>query len=444
MQGEPRKWKKPTGLRLLMICLGLSALACSTSGEEATQGPTGPEGPPGAAGPTGPTGPTGPEGMIGAQGPQGIQGDVGPIGPAGPQGDVGPTGATGAQGPMGMMGPQGLQGPQGPAGPQGLAGATGAAGAAGATGAAGPTGATGATGDIGPAGPAGPMGAVGPTGATGSQGLQGPAGPPGPAGNPGPQGPAGPPGSGAYSEDEWGFAGFTANSYLGNLGGRHIGHSICAAEFPGAHLCHSSEFIQSTTTAVVPAAGAWLDPSVTLDGVYTAGGAPSFGRNTGSYTCNQWTDNTGAYSGTYVKPSGGISNGGVCTTVKPLACCNAAPKVAFAGFTGAFASMSGRSAMHAACSAEFSGAHMCHTAEYLRTDSSMTPPAVGAWLDPSMDVTGGYTAAGSAAFGRSVGSYTCNDWTDLTGAYSGTYVLPSAGISNGGNCTTQKPIACCY
>lgn len=441
MQRELRNWKKPLHLGVAMVWLGFSALACGTTGEEATRGATGPEGPPGADGALGPTGSTGPEGMIGPEGPQGVQGVAGPMGPAGPQGDVGPTGATGAQGPMGMMGPQGLQGLQGA---QGATGAMGATGGTGATGAAGPAGATGATGDMGPAGPAGPIGALGPTGATGIQGLQGPAGPPGPAGNPGPQGPAGPPGNGAYGEDEWGFAGFTVNSYLGNMGGRHLAHSICAAEFPGAHLCHSSEFIQSTTAAVIPASGAWLDPSITLDGAYTVGGAPSLGRNAGSYTCNQWTDNTGSYSGTYVKPSGGISNGGVCTTTKPLACCNAVPKVAFAGFTSASASMSGRSAMHGACNAEFSGAHMCHAAEYLRSVSSTAPPAVGAWIDPSLDITGAYTTGGSPAFGRSVGSYTCNDWTDLTGSYSGTYVLPSAGISNGGNCTTQKPIACCF
>lgn len=427
-------WKRTSSIGFFALWLSVSALACGTTGDEpgdAVPGPQGPQGPAGPAGATGPTGAEGPEGMVGPQGPQGIQGPEGPIGPMGLQGapgEAGPTGATGVQGAPGMIGPQG---------PVGAAGATGSTGAAGATG---------ATGDIGPAGPAGPIGPAGIMGATGATGSTGPAGvpgPAGPAGNPGPQGPAGPPGSGAYGEDSWGFAGFTPNSYLGNLGGRHIAHGICEATFAGSHLCHASEFVLSTTTATVPASGAWLDPSLTLDGAYTGSGAPAFGRSSSSYSCIHWTDASGNYAGTYVKANAGISNGGNCATAKPLACCNGTPKVAFAGFTSSMAVLNGRSGMHAACNAEFSGSHMCHGAEYLRTVSSMTPPAQGAWLDPSVDITGNYVSGGSAAYGRSMGSYSCIDWTDISGNYAGTYVTASGSISNGGNCSTQKQIACC-
>ena len=176
-------------------------------------------------------------------------------------------------------------------------------------------------GPMGPAGPAGPAGAQGPAGSAGTQGPAGPAGVPGPAGLPGPQGPAGPPGSGAYAEDEPGFAGFTVATFTGNIGGRPAAHSACATEFDGAHLCHASEYLLSTPSGAIPASGAWLDASVTWDDSLTLQGAPSFGRNTG-VSCQSFTVSLTGYNGTYLQPNGSIIYGSsnVCTTARPLAC----------------------------------------------------------------------------------------------------------------------------
>src|SRR5690606_36450919 len=120
-----------------------------------------------------------------------------------------------------------------------------------------------------------------------------------------------------------------------------------------------------------------------------------------SNTCVNWTSALSGNSGTYVQPDGGMSSGGSCNVARSLACCNGAPQVAFAGFTAASAPMSGRPTMHAACGAQFPGAHMCHAAEYIRCASASPIPAAGAWLDPSVDETNGFiSTGGSPAFGR--------------------------------------------
>ena len=168
----------------------------------------------------------------------------------------------------------------------------------------------------------GPMGPAGPAGPAGAPGSVGPAGAPGPAGSPGPQGPAGPPGNGAYAEDEPGFAGFTSAVFTGNIGGRPAAHAACAAEFPGGHLCHASEYIVSTPAGAIPASGAWIDASVTWDDTLTFQGATIFGRNTG-YSCVSFTVDLSNYSGTYVQPNGSVTSGStnVCSTPRRIACC---------------------------------------------------------------------------------------------------------------------------
>ena len=80
---------------------------------------------------------------------------------------------------------------------------------------------------------------------------------PGADGATGPQGPPGPAGSGAFTEENFGFAGFTIGTYAGGaIGGRPGLNAQCAADFQGAHFCHMAEYLLSNSAARVPAAGA--------------------------------------------------------------------------------------------------------------------------------------------------------------------------------------------
>lgn len=327
----------------------------------------------------------------------------------------------------------------------------------------GPMGVIGMTGPQGMTGPAGPTGATGATGATGPAGM----------GNPGPQGPAGPAGSGALTEDANAFAGFTAATTDGNGGGRDGMHARCAAEFTGSHLCHASEYQQTNSATSVPASGAWLDPSIlpyalSADSDLTTESAPGFGREDFSFTCTSWTSNanSGTWSSTFLRPDGVTqqtsSNSfpapAACDVQRPLACCNGAPKVQFAGFTtvqpdGAGVGPNGRPGMHAACGAQFAGSHMCHIAEYLRTGSATAVPATGAWLDPSVNERNEIVTGGSGRFGRMTSRFTCNGWTTntSTGTWSSTHldVDGSAHLQSSNSfpapvgCTAHRPIACC-
>jgi hypothetical protein len=189
--------------------------------------------------------------------------------------------------------------------------------------------------------------------------------------------------------------------------------------------------------------GAWLDPSATDSdyGIYT--GMTHGGRYIHGYSCQSWTKGA-MYSGTYVMPSGTMDNGGDCAASRPLACCNTPSKVRFAGFTTATTpgSLGGRAKAHALCAAEFAGSHLCHAAEFIRTNSATTIPTGGAWLDPSASGRDYGTYTGLPAAGRYIHGYACQSWTK--GAmYSGTYVMPSGIMDNGGDCATSRPLACC-
>lgn len=466
-----------TSLSILFLVAPPCLLGCSEGeGDGDTGSGQGPPGPAGAEGPrglAGPTGATGPEGLAGPKGDPGAPGEPGAIGPMGPEGPAGPTGMQGSmgiQGPAGSPGVAGSQGPAGAQGPKGEPGAAGATGTSGATGATGTSGATGATGTsgpagvagaMGPAGPAGPMGPEGSAGPTGPLGPQGPAGPvgaPGPAGPqgqpgapgatgaagpPGPQGPAGPAGSGAYSEDGYGFAGFTAALKNGSLGSRFAAHQLCGAAFPGSHLCHASEYILSASVTTPPAVGAWLDPSVSPDGTTTYNAATAFGRSLDGYDCQNWTSGSSSQYGAHVDPDGGITDSANCASVRALACCNGVPKVEFVGLTSSFPTKAGRASMHQACDAQYPGSHLCHAAEYVRAASTMIIPAAGAWLDPSANLNASSTYNGSPLFGRSIGGYDCLNWTSSVSNQYGAHIDPDGGITDSGNCSALRYAACC-
>jgi hypothetical protein len=323
----------------------------------------------------------------------------------------------------------------------GAAGPTGATGAAGATGPVGPTGLTGAAGPTGATGPAGPTGPIGPTGLTGAAGPTGATGPAG-TGAPGPTGPAGPPGAGGNYDENYGFAGFTAGTFTGNVGGRITAHATCAAAFAGAHLCHAAEYLLTESTAPVPATGAWIDASSDLNASSTViGASPLFGRYTNG-ACLSWMSGSSSSSGYIVGADGAVVSAS-CATTHQLACCNGAPRVAFAGVTSVNAPINGRVQMHALCSASFAGSHLCHAAEYLRADSVAPIPAGGAWIDASSDVNASSTVIGaSPIFGRYTNGV-CLSWTSTSSSSSG-YVVGTDGAIVSASCNVAHPAACCF
>ncbi|EYF04875.1 Phage tail fiber protein [Chondromyces apiculatus DSM 436] len=275
----------------------------------------------------------------------------------------------------------------------------------------------------------------------------GPAGPAG-AGAPGPQGPAGPAGTGAYAEDVASFAGFTPNAYTGNLGGRPAAHGICAAAFSGAHLCHASEYVLSTSMTPVPAAGAWVDASIIPAGQMTLEGSVAFGRHT-DYSCNSFTSTLNDPDGAWIRPNGQVTwaSTGACAIARPLACCNGAPKSEFAGFSAQSytGSMGGRPAVHAICNTAFPGAHLCHAAEYLRTVSATPVPASGAWLDASVVHAGTMSLEGLPSAGRET-DYSCDSFTSTVNDEDAAWVQQNGEVTwaSTGGCAVARPVACCY
>ncbi|EYF04873.1 Phage tail fiber protein [Chondromyces apiculatus DSM 436] len=119
---------------------------------------------------------------------------------------------------------------------------------------------------------------------------------------------------------------------------------------------------------------------------------------------------------------------------------------AFAGFTSTTytGNLGGRSAAHAACAAEFTGAHLCYAAEFLRSTSATSVPATGAWLDASVTVTGSHTLLGSVLFGRNTYD-SCQSYTLGTnnGSQYGTWVQPSGELTASGTCGAPRALACC-
>lgn len=362
---------------------------------------------------------------------------MGSMGTPGEPGTMGAKGEPGAPGPMGAKGDPGLPGPAGKDGAKGEPGAQGPAGAA------------------GPPGPMGATGSAGPPGATGPAGTPGATGPSGPPGPMGPSGPSGPPGaSGAYAEEIGAFSGFTTATYSGSLAsggavGRLAAHALCAAEFGGSHLCHASEYLMASSPVPIPSTGAWLDISGNLEGNLVSASSPHFGRATSpGYSCNDWTNNSTTAYGTTATAAGGINGGGnACDKARPLACCSSPTKARFAGFTPATTTgkVGGRAAMHAMCATAFSGSHLCHAAEYVRSNPAAAGPVDGAWLDISADLKGNLVSWGLPAAGRAPSpGYSCNDWTnDATTAY-GSIATTAGGINGGGkSCDKARPLACC-
>ncbi len=337
-----------------------------------------------------------------------------------------------------------LQGPPGPEGPAGPAGATGATGPAGATGPMGPMGATGMPGGAGATGPAGPAGAAGAQGAQGVAGAQGPNG-------------------SLFGEGAAVFAGFSPTLVTGALGSREKMHAQCAAAFTGSHLCHESEYLLANSATTPPAAGAWIDISGTVgseggEDVVLGVGSTDAGRFVGQLdqgNCDNWTVTAadgGPTFGELITPAG--RNQAVCTATHALACCSTPYVEKFRGFTTVLATGApgSRAQMHARCGTQFPGSHLCHAAEYYRTQSGTSVPATGAWIDPSgfvqanasVQVTTEVAPARSGRYGDALDQGNCDNWT-VTAADGGpTFgdTVTTTGVTEI-VCTTALPLACC-
>jgi hypothetical protein len=103
----------------------------------------------------------------------------------------------------------------------------------------------------------------------------------------------------------------------------------------------------------------------------------------------------------------------------------------------------GRTGMHAICATAFTGAHLCHAAEYMQATSGDAPPASGAWLDSSTLNGGSIANVGSVKAGRFLGAYNCSSWNNTGGGDFGTMVNSLGAIDVNGDCSTSRPLACC-
>jgi hypothetical protein len=125
------------------------------------------------------------------------------------------------------------------------------------------------------------------------------------------------------------FRGFTTQTFNGNIPGGRVGaHAACATQFSGSHFCHASEYLRANSAAPVPATGAWIDASSSLDGTVTFGASTAFGRYPTAACGGQWNNASTGTSGPVVFPTGHVgtdtnafSGGQYCATQRPLACC---------------------------------------------------------------------------------------------------------------------------
>jgi hypothetical protein len=155
----------------------------------------------------------------------------------------------------------------------------------------------------------------------------------------------------------------------------------------------------------------------------------------------------------------------LCTESRPVACCATPTREEFAGFTTAAETgdVGGRAIMNFICATEFTGSHLCHTAEYYRSHATSTPPVEGAWIDYSAqwrDDTGSvyrvsslaeHSASRYVAPNASYDGRSCRNWTGLdynTGGLPA--IAPADGLTMTPEgpepkpCDEPRPLACCY
>jgi len=333
---------------------------------------------------------------------------------------------------------------------------------------------------MGPQGPVGPQGPTGPAGANGASATLTPL----PNGNAtcpygGTQvtigatttyvcngGPA-PGGSVTYNGGipPVTFAGYTPQTYAGNLSGRSGAHAICNAAFTNSHFCTDWEIDQATPPPV--AVSAWLDEgNSSMSSRYFRDPYST----TDIYTCGGWTSDTptGKPDGSSVgrgpifMPLGEVKssfvslNDGGCGIARQLACCHGGTAVRFRGFTPSATggALGGRTGAHATCNAAYPASHFCSDWEVDQAAVPAPIPASGAWVDDG-------NASTSTRYFRDPYSttdiYTCGGWTsssptakpDGSSVGRATVLTPQGGLKssfvslNDGGCGIARPIACC-
>jgi hypothetical protein len=388
-------------LSCFALFASLSACPQETKGEMGTPGQTGPVGPagtkgdPGATGPTGPVGPPGPDGAAGANGMVIIQTDDG--------------GLIQVDGGIVIVrGPQGPQGSQGPVGPTGTAGQVVVV----------------STVDGGTVVVDGGVAVI--------------AGPPGPPGL-----------NALFGENAALFAGFTAVTTTGLVGGRHVMHARCDAEFPGSHMCHFAEYMLSNPHLPIPVVGAWIDPSdgpVAQFSANSALGLMPFSRESGRYvggagaTCKNWTssyssDESGPALTSW--PHAPVD----CRIARSIACCSSPYREQFIGATSqpTTGQAGGPEKMNAKCHAEYPGSHLCTFAELQRA-TPKTAPAALMWVQPTTNVT--VASANNPPSYSSTNFPTCNAWRSTVGV--GTAWIPALPSQiEPAACDQPAPLGCC-
>jgi hypothetical protein len=118
------------------------------------------------------------------------------------------------------------------------------------------------------------------------------------------------------------FRGITAGTYTGAIGGRAAAHAICAAQYPGSHLCHSAEYERAASTVPLPATGAWTDMSTFQNFSEPNAAMPGSGRlivNTINGNCENWTNALNSRVGMTVATPMPVTQ--QCNIPRPLACC---------------------------------------------------------------------------------------------------------------------------
>jgi hypothetical protein len=264
------------------------------------------------------------------------------------------------------------------------------------------------------------------------------------------------------------FAGYTTQTYAGNLGGRSGAHELCGAAFTGSHFCTDWEVDQATPPAS-PATGAWVDAG----DIGTNRRYFRYSYSTSDFsTCAGWSNSAAAQqdggnlgSGLVFTALGGISssfvglNDGGCENPRPLACCKGGTAVRFRGFTSATqANLGGRSGAHAMCEAAFNGSHFCTDWEVDQAAVPAPIPSTGAWVDAGNGTTNNqYPLTRYYRESYSTSDFsTCAGWTNAAAGQqdggnlgSGLVLTALGGISssfvglNDGGCENPRPVACC-
>jgi hypothetical protein len=237
------------------------------------------------------------------------------------------------------------------------------------------------------------------------------------------------------------FAGFTAASFTGDLGGYVGANTKCDAEFPGAFLCTRSDYDLADTFVGPPAAGAWVDEDRLTSGQRAANSC--FTSNSGgAWTYGGPATFTSGQSGAVISALG-TQTSTLCNVSKPLACCRSAGRVVFRGFTVATytGNLGGYVGANAKCHAEFPGSALCTRSDYDTSNTKSAPAAAGAWVDENR-LASGQRAANSCFTSNSGGAWTYGGPATFTSGQSGA-VISALGTQTATLCNVVKQLACC-